>query len=274
MNLTLLKRNPIMLSVLLVIQDIEMRNALVEQINKSNPKYEIAGITKGVKESIKWHSIWGPPDLIVSAQQFTDGSCYDIIQQCNLFCPVFFLPTSDSPFDYDPAESNTTMCITEPSRLSKIVRGLAKFQSDRHQLMTEDNGMFSIQNEHKGNKTRIIIKKGKEFHPINLTDVVAIYFQNGIVFVLTSDNKKSIVDADGLNQVYINLDRSVFYRANRKYIFNVNYLSSYKSIGNNRILIELNIRIPEDIIISQYRSNEFRAWIEDLSINSGNTTSK
>jgi two-component system response regulator LytT len=263
-----------MLSVLLIIQDIETRNALVEQINKSHPKYEIAGITRGVKESIKWYNTWGPPDLIVSSQQFTDGSCYDILRQCNLFCPVIFIPTSDSPFDYDPGHPNTTMCITEPSRLSKLVMGLAKFQSDRQQLMTDDNGMFFIQNEHKRIKTRIIIKKGKEFHLINLTDVVAIYFENGIVFLLTSDNKKFIVDADCLTGVYNNIDKSVFYRANRKYIFNVNYLSNYKSIGNNRILIELIINIPENIIISQYRSNEFRAWIEHLSINTATVSSK
>jgi two-component system response regulator LytT len=263
-----------MLSVLLIIQDIEMRNALLEQIATSSPDYEIAGITKGVQESINWHHTWGAPDLIVSAQQFTDGTCYDIIQQCNLCCPVIFLPTSDSPLEDDAAHPNNTMCITEPSRVSRLVTGLTKFQSDRHPLRTEENGMLSIQNEYKRSKTKIIIKKGKEFQPINLTDVAAIYFEKGMVFLLTNDNKQFIVDADGLNRVYNKMDRSVFYRANRKYIFNVNYLGSYKPIGNNRILIKLTINISEEIIISQYRSNEFRSWIGFLSINPGNTSSK
>jgi DNA-binding LytR/AlgR family response regulator len=258
-----------MLSVLLIIQEIEIRNTLIEQINKSTPKYEIAGITRGVKESIKWFNSWRPPDLIVSAVQFTDGSFYDILRQCNLYCPVIFIPTDDSPFDDDPAHSPTTVLITEPSRLSKLVMALEKFQSDRQQLMTDNSVPLSIPNEHKRKKTRIIIKKGKEFHPFHLKDVVLIYVENGIVFLINSDNKKFMVYADGLNLVYNNMDRSVFYRANRKYIFNVNYLSNYKSIGNNRILIELIVKIPENIIISQYRSNGFRAWIEHLSINSG-----
>ena len=263
-----------MLSVLLIIQEIEVRNTLIQQINKSIPQYEIAGITRGVKESIIWFDTWGPPDLIVSAVQFTDGSFYDILRQCNLYCPVIFIPGDDSPFDDEPVHPNNTVFITKPSRLSRLVMALEKFQSDRQQLMTDNSVPLSVPSEHIRKKTRIIIKKGKEFHPVHLKDVVLIYFENGIVFLINSDNKKFIVDADGLNLVYNNMDRSVFYRANRKYIFNVNYLSNYKSIGNNRILIELIVKIPENIVISQYRSNGFRAWIEHLSINSGYAPTK
>ena len=64
-----------MLSVLLIIQENEIKDALVDEINKSAVKFEIAGITNGVNESIRWFNRHGPPDLIVSAGQFSDGSC-------------------------------------------------------------------------------------------------------------------------------------------------------------------------------------------------------
>ena len=261
-----------MLSVLLIVQENEIKDALVDEINKSAVKFEIAGITKGVNESIRWFNRHEPPDLIVSAGQFSDGSCYDIVRQCNLYCPVLLLPTEDTPFYDSPFQQGPAAYLTKPPSLSKVIRALEKFQSTREPLLADNVVTFDVSNEFTRKKSRIIIKKGKEFRPVNLQDVVLIYFENGLVFLLTNDNKKHIVDADGLNLVYNNMDRSVFYRANRKFIFNINYLNNYKSVGNNRILVELSINTPEEIIISQYRANEFRAWIENLSINSGHVT--
>ena len=131
---------------------------------------------------------------------------------------------------------------------------MKNFNRTGNHFLADNTVTFDVSNEFTRKKSRIIIKKGKEFRPVNLQDVVLIYFENGLVFSLTNDNKKHIVDADGLNLVYNNMDRSVFYRANRKYIFNINYLNNYKSIGNNRILVELSVNIPEEIIISQYRA--------------------
>jgi len=252
---------------------MEIRNVLVERISKIDAKYEIAGIASGVKESIKWLRSFGAPDLIVSDVQFADGSCYDVLRQCNLFCPVIFIPSGDSLLGEDTIHPGTMMQLNRSARISRLVMALEKFQLDRQQLMSDNDEPSSFPNVPKWRK-RIIIKKGKEYYPMQLKEVVLIYFENGIVFLINSDTKKCMVDADGLNLVYNNMDRSVFYRANRKHIFNVNYLSSYRSIGNNRILVELIVNIPETIIISQYRSNEFRAWIERLSINAAVTSSR
>ena len=60
------------------------------------------------------------------------------------------------------------------------------------------------------------------------------------------------------------LDRNVFYRANRKYIINANYVKRFKPLERSKISVELVLPVNEEIIISQENSASFKKWIGEI----------
>jgi DNA-binding LytR/AlgR family response regulator len=97
-----------------------------------------------------------------------------------------------------------------------------------------------------------------------LLDEVAYFFtEQKITFLITKDGKKFLVDKN-LKELEEELDGHKFYRANRKFIININYIKSYKSYDKIKILVELTVPVSEDIIVSQESAIDFRKWISAL----------
>ena len=70
--------------------------------------------------------------------------------------------------------------------------------------------------------------------------------------------------ASNLTDLMAQLNKRLFYRANRKYIINVNFIRKYKSFEKVKLEVELCVPCPEEIIISQENSGGFKSWIESL----------
>ena len=60
------------------------------------------------------------------------------------------------------------------------------------------------------------------------------------------------------------LDSKIFYRANRKYIVNVDCIRSYKSYDKVKLVLELGVPVNEEIIISQENAPAFKKWISEI----------
>jgi DNA-binding LytR/AlgR family response regulator len=112
-------------------------------------------------------------------------------------------------------------------------------------------------------KSRILVKKGIEFQSILLDEVAYFFTEQKITFLITKDGKKFLVDKN-LKELEEELDGHKFYRANRKFIININYIKSYKSYDKIKILVELTVPVSEDIIVSQESAIDFRKWISAL----------
>ncbi|MBK5272184.1 MAG: LytTR family transcriptional regulator DNA-binding domain-containing protein, partial [Bacteroidia bacterium] len=58
------------------------------------------------------------------------------------------------------------------------------------------------------------------------------------------------------------LNSEIFFRANRKYILNINYIKSYKAFEKVKLILEFTIpEIEHRVVISQETAPEFRKWI-------------
>jgi len=90
------------------------------------------------------------------------------------------------------------------------------------------------------------------------------YTVNKIVFCITSNAKKYIVEGTNLNQLLEELPSQLFFRANRQVIINIRFIQSFKPIGNGRIQINMQHDIFQPIQVSQENASEFRRWVGQL----------
>ena len=113
-------------------------------------------------------------------------------------------------------------------------------------------------------RKRIVLKKGVENIAVLLEHIVFFYTKDKIVYALHNSGKKYIAD-ENLTELESELDKETFFRANRQFIINVNYIKSFRNYERVKLKVDMQ---PEElnnsycIIISQDKTSEFRRWIQ------------
>lgn len=112
-------------------------------------------------------------------------------------------------------------------------------------------------------RSRIIVRKRDENIALNVTDVVFIYRDDTLVLVFDNADKKYLCDKN-LSELESELDESTFFRANRQFIININYVKSFKTF--EKVKLQVFLKIPHadhPIIISQKRGPIFKKWLSE-----------
>jgi len=123
--------------------------------------------------------------------------------------------------------------------------------------------MIQLEEYTKKRKTRLIVKKGIENIALKLDDVALIYTESKVVFVIANNEKKYIYDKN-LSEPEQELDKSIFFRANRQCIVNINYIRGFKAFEKVKLQVDLTFSIiPNKIIVSQETAPQFKKWIHE-----------
>jgi len=112
-------------------------------------------------------------------------------------------------------------------------------------------------------RTRLVVKKGIENIFILLDNIVFFYTENKIVFAIDKIGKKYITN-ENLAILELELDRNIFFRANRQYIINIGHIKSFRTYEKVKLSVEMNpVGLNEQhfIIISQETAPAFKKWI-------------
>ncbi len=123
----------------------------------------------------------------------------------------------------------------------------------------QKQSLYSI----KKKRTRLLVRKGLENILLRLEDIVLFYTESKIVYVIDRLEKKYLMDSH-LAELEVELDAMVFFRANRQYIININFIKSFKAYEKVKIKVDLNIPdLNHYIIISQETTPVFRKWMNE-----------
>lgn len=123
--------------------------------------------------------------------------------------------------------------------------------------------MLQLAEQMKKRKTRLIVKKGMENIALRLDDVALIYTESKVVFVIANNEKKYIYDKN-LSELEQELDKSIFFRANRQCIVNINYIRGFKTFEKVKLQVDLTFpTLPHKIIVSQETAPQFKKWIHE-----------
>src|SRR5215208_7257201 len=113
----------------------------------------------------------------------------------------------------------------------------------------------------KKKKTRLIIRKGNENIALRVEDIAFIYRDNAIVIAVDKEERKYLCDKN-LSALEEELDNSLFFRANRKYLVNIHFIRGFKTF--EKVKLEVNLTLPtinHSIIVSQETAPLFKKWI-------------
>jgi DNA-binding LytR/AlgR family response regulator len=154
--------------------------------------------------------------------------------------------------------------LLKPVTAKELSCALNKYQSFKRHFSSVSfpvDNLLKYVTGHK--KTRLLVRKGLENIVLKLEDIVLLYTENKIVYVIDKTGKKFIADKN-LTDLEHELDESVFFRVNRQYILNLNFIRGYKTYEKVKLAVEFSLpELWHVIIISQETAPEFRKWMHE-----------
>ena len=110
-------------------------------------------------------------------------------------------------------------------------------------------------------KSRLIVKSGNENIILPVTDIALLYLEDRTVYVIDQFSKQYFFQKN-LSELEDDLDKNIFFRANRQVIVNIHFIKGYIVTECNKLRVALTLPCPAPaIIISQETAPFFKKWI-------------
>jgi two-component system LytT family response regulator len=251
------------MKVLIIEDEKPALDNIREELQYVEENIKIIGTCTSVDESVKWLAQNQHPDIIFMDVQLSDGDSFSIFKACTITCPVIFTTAYDKyiteAFDY-----NTIDYLLKPINLQKLKSAIRKYKNLQTHFVSNHSLLLEYLNGHEKKKSRILVKRGVEFQTIKVEDVAYFFTEHKLIFLVDKDNRKYLAEKNNLAELEEELDDQLFYRANRKYIINANFIKRFKPLEKSKISLELILPVNEEIIISQENSASFKKWITEM----------
>lgn len=263
------------MKVLIVEDEKPASENLIEELQAIDDKIDVVAGCYSVDETVRWLNRNPQPDLILMDIQLSDGLSFNIFKACEVTCPVIFTTAYDKyltqAFEYSSIDY-----LLKPISQDKLKSAIRKYKTLRNHFVNAQehlNGLYGNGSNGNGEpglstghpadriRSRILVRKGVEFQAVRVEDTGYFFTEHKLIFLVDKDNRKYMAEKSNLSELEEELDRNIFYRANRKYIINANYIRRFKPLERSKISVELTLPVNEEIIISQENAAAFKKWI-------------
>jgi DNA-binding LytR/AlgR family response regulator len=252
------------MKVLIVEDERPASENLVEELQAIDDNINVVAGCNSVDETVRWLSKNPQPDLILMDIQLSDGLSFNIFKACKITCPVIFTTAYDKylsqAFEYSSIDY-----LLKPISQDKLRNAIRKYKNLQSHFTGANNSYplpdYLGGSHHDRKRSRILVRKGVEFQTVRIEDAGYFFTEHKLIFLVDKENRKYMAETTNLSDLEDQLDKNIFYRANRKYIINANYVKRFKPLERSKISVELTLPVNEEIIISQENSASFKKWI-------------
>ncbi len=245
---------------IVIIEDEPKTAANLEKMLKSiSPDYRILEKIDSVESGLHYFEEVGFPDLIFSDIQIADGLSFEIFNLHPPTCPIIFCTAYDQ-YALQAFRANGIDYLLKPFSEADVSASIEKYESLKQPSQPNQSLQLLFEQLQKPQKQTILINFREKIIPINIISIPFFYSINHNTIIFFEGKEQNIsYSLDELEEI---LDSRQFYRANRQFIINRTFISEIEHYFARKLLVSLNTKTPEKIIISKAKANEFLRWIE------------
>ncbi len=236
---------------------IEDEMAALQQLKSlliNNEKYDIEIVDEidSVEDSIEFFKSdkSSDVDLVFMDIHLSDGYSFSIFKYVDVAIPIIFTTAYDE-YALKAFEVNCIDYILKPISSKDIDRIFNKIETIVQYAQSAGKRYIDT----------ILVMDSWYTVPLAI-DRVAFFYKDG--------NKVKAVDLDGkiyttnttLEKLEEQLDLELFNRANRQYIVAKAAIRAIESYEGSRALLNLNVEMPEPLIISRTKVTSFKRWMK------------
>jgi len=250
-----------MTKVILIEDEALASQYLIAKLRAVAPDMEVAATLTDVAESIRYLSQGTDADMIFSDVQLRDGLSFSIFDKVVVNIPVVFITAYDQ-FIVNAFEHNAIDYLLKPVSDDDLLKAVNKYRRLEKHFSGGNQYLLQglLQQVQAQRPPRLVVKRGQEHLFLLLEDVVLFYTENKVVYTVDKTGKKFLVDKN-LSDLEADLNPFLFFRANRQYIVNINYVRGYKIYERVKLQLDLQVPVNHCIVISQETAPLFKKWV-------------
>lgn len=251
----------------LIIEDEKAAARNLKNLLAQNaPDLEIIGVLEGIADTLEWFKNNDMPELIFLDIHLSDGSSFEIFDHIKITCPIIFTTAYDE-YALKAFKVNSVDYLLKPIRANDIIKALDKLKSLSHSGKKSDHinemdiqSLMQTLRSHGNYRTHFLIPaKGDKLIPLDISTVLYFYINDGVVYAVTTEQKKIIVP-NTLDEIYASLNPLQFFRVSRQYVIARKSIKDLVVWFTGRLAVNLIIPTDEKIIISRQKVTDFKEW--------------
>lgn len=193
------------------------------------------------------------PELVFLDIQMPGMNGFEMLQKLDEIPKVIFVSAFDE-FALKAFEVNALDYLLKPIDPERLRDTLQKLQLPEEDFTTKLGGVESRKDKVLTKGDKIFIKDGDKCWYIDI-DTVRMFESDGNYVKVYFDKFRPLI-LRSLNSLEERLDSKHFFRANRKYIINLNWISSVENWFNGGLMV--NLKEGEKIEISRRQAIRFK----------------
>ncbi|WP_109437083.1 MULTISPECIES: LytR/AlgR family response regulator transcription factor [Aquimarina] len=226
-------------------------------IHEVNDQITIIKVLSSVNESIHYLSSENP-DLIFLDINLSDGYSFEIFKILEINIPIIFT-TAYSEYAIKAFEQNSIDYLLKPINKEALQRSISKFSLLNKKELPKYKDLYLHNGQ--GFKKRFLVKMNSSLKTVDITEIAYFYTQEKLTFIALWSGKKMPIDFS-LKKLELELDPSVYFRINKKYIINLKSIGEMYYTSKSRIKVSLNPSPNEDnIFVAIEKLGKFKKWL-------------
>jgi len=255
------------MKVLIIEDEKPAAEKLELLLKKYDSQIEILDQITTVEKSVEYLKInQNHIDLIFLDIQLTDGLSFDIFKSVKVEKPIIFT-TAFNEYAIDAFKLNSIDYLLKPLSYESLISAMEKIKSLQNNLPQEksqsnvslDQIAKLLSGGIQNYKNRYLVKLGEHIKSIAVEDICFFYAEGRTVFIITTENRKFIVDYT-LEELINQLNPEKFFRANRSFIINFDHITDVIVYSTSRLRVKFQFEFEKEIIVSREKVSDFKAW--------------
>ena len=242
-----------------IIEDEKPAARKLERLISLFPDLEVVAILHSVEEGLEWFQNNAHPDLIFSDIVLGDGLSFDIFEKIPTRSFMIYTTAFDQ-YTLKAFKLNSIDYLLKPIMEEDLEKAINKFKS----FLPSESASNSLEiksliKDDKQKLSRILVKIGYNLKIIQTDEVSCFYSENKIVYLQTKErNYPTDFTLDELQEL---LDEKKFFRVNRQFIINSNFIKNIHTSPYYKV--EMEFQPEEEITVSRDRVKDFKDWLSN-----------
>ena len=248
---------------ILIIEDEPLAAKRMESLVRAVlPEAHILGKLESIRAAVKWFENNPQPDLLLMDIQLADGLSFEIFQQTAVTAPVIFTTAYDE-YALKAFKVNSVDYLLKPIEQAELAVAIEKFKHQQAPTNQDKIGKVLesfLSKQATEWKTRFFLKHANRFEVVETADVLYLFAEDKVVFLVAEGGKKYFVD-ETLDEIEAKLNPKNFFRINRKYLAQVGAIARIEPHFNGRLKINLHLRDDNEVFVSREKADAFKKWL-------------
>ncbi len=250
----------------IIVEDELLSAQMLESIIKElRPDWVNMGTFDSVSETVEWLHTNDKPDVIFLDIQLSDGLSFSIFDKVKITSAIIFTTAYDE-HAIKAFKLNSVDYLLKPVKEKSLLEAIEKLENilamiDHKEDVDYKAIVKNLSIDNKSYRKRFLVSRRDEMYTLPVEEVAYIFFENKITYAVNFEDKRWALHFT-LDKLEEEMDPSMFIRANRQVIVNLNAIASLESYFGGKLMVKLRPELNFKLVVSRAKASSFKEWLD------------